>query len=137
MHFSHCWLRLCQMQTNISSLNLEQTFHQTDIQPYPFISKISPRAIPAKLWTATLNHVCWPRILHVNINTLTSNCHDWPSQRQASATCLCLMESQNILFYLMSIYTCILLQKWNYLFFNNIKNIFIRGFVAAASVKER
>ena len=34
MHFSHCWLRLCQAQANISSLNLEKKKNnilQTDI----------------------------------------------------------------------------------------------------------
>ena len=50
MHFSNCWLTLCQMQANIS---FRTKILQTDIQPYPLIFKISPRAIPAKLWTTT------------------------------------------------------------------------------------
>ena len=34
--FSHCWLRLCQMQANISPLDLEQTFYRLTYSPTPF-----------------------------------------------------------------------------------------------------
>ena len=39
--FSHCWLRLCQMQANISSLNLEQTFYGLTYSPPPLYLKFS------------------------------------------------------------------------------------------------
>ena len=40
MHFSHCLLRFGQVQSNISSLNLEKkNILQTDKQPYPLIFK--------------------------------------------------------------------------------------------------
>ena len=41
MHFSHCWLRLCQMQANISSLNLEQTFYRLTYSPTPLYIKFT------------------------------------------------------------------------------------------------
>ena len=33
--FYHWWLRLCQMQANISSINLEQTFYRLTYSPIP------------------------------------------------------------------------------------------------------
>ena len=51
MHFSHCWLRLSQMQANISSFNLERTFYRLINSPTPLYLNL---AIRAKLWTATL-----------------------------------------------------------------------------------
>ena len=41
MHFSHCWLRLCQVQASISSLNLEQTFYRLTYSPTPLYLKFS------------------------------------------------------------------------------------------------
>ena len=43
MHFSHCWLRLCQMPANISSLNLEQTFYILTYSPTPLYLDFSPK----------------------------------------------------------------------------------------------
>ena len=42
MHFSYCWLRLCQMQANISSLNLDQTFYRLTYSPTLLYLKSSP-----------------------------------------------------------------------------------------------
>ena len=39
MHFSNYWLRLCQMQSNISSLDLEQTFYRLTFSPTPLYLK--------------------------------------------------------------------------------------------------
>ena len=41
------------MQACIFSFNLEQTIYRLTCSPTPFLFKIFPRTIPAKLWTAT------------------------------------------------------------------------------------
>ena len=53
MHFSHCLLRLRQIQTNISSLNLEETFYRLTYSPTSLYLKF-PRVIPTKPWTVAL-----------------------------------------------------------------------------------
>ena len=42
IHFSHCWLRLCQMRANISALNLNQTFYRLTYSPTPLYLKDAP-----------------------------------------------------------------------------------------------
>ena len=51
IHFSHCWLRLCQMQANSSSLNLEQTFYRLAYSPIPLYLKFSCETVDCSLWT--------------------------------------------------------------------------------------
>ena len=45
IHFSHCWLRLCQLQANISSLNLGETFYRLTYSPTLRYLKFPPGPI--------------------------------------------------------------------------------------------